>query len=187
MKFGFDIDDTLINLRGHAFSIYQQKLEQEVPVERLDDFKRLEIHELFGLNEEEGRQMWMDHVEEIFFTNCSPFKGSLEVLNELAEKGHEIYYITARFKEFGERTKEWMKEQGFPVQDDHFYYGMNDDEKLHIIQELDLDYYVDDKPAVLDTLSDLRTSVYVRDQAYNRHLELPRVTDWYEFKRELGL
>ncbi len=28
MKFGFDIDDTLINLREHAFHIYNKKLNK---------------------------------------------------------------------------------------------------------------------------------------------------------------
>ena len=30
MKFGFDIDDTLINLREHAFNLYNKKLEKNV-------------------------------------------------------------------------------------------------------------------------------------------------------------
>ncbi len=29
MRFGFDIDDTLINLREHAFQLYNKKLNQE--------------------------------------------------------------------------------------------------------------------------------------------------------------
>ena len=33
MRFGFDIDDTLINLREHAFNIYNKKLNQNVPID----------------------------------------------------------------------------------------------------------------------------------------------------------
>ena len=32
MKLGFDIDDTLINLREHAFHIYKRRLKKEVDI-----------------------------------------------------------------------------------------------------------------------------------------------------------
>ena len=77
----------------------------------------------------------------------------MEALQRLEEEGHEIYYITARPEEHGERTMEWMIDNGFPVHKDRFYYGMKDEDKVHIIKELELDYYFDDKPAVLETLT----------------------------------
>ena len=119
--------------------------------------------------------MWKTSLEEIYFTNCPPFPNAIEMLQEIDEKGHEIYYITARPKEHGEQTKEWMKEQGFPVRDDRFYYGMQDHEKVQIIKELQLDYYFDDKAEVLDTLTHDSLKVFVRDQSYNRHLKYPRI------------
>ena len=32
MKFGFDIDDTLIDLRAHAFSLYNKSLAKMFPL-----------------------------------------------------------------------------------------------------------------------------------------------------------
>ena len=92
-------------------------------------------------------------LEEIYYTACPPYPDAVETLVELSNQGHEIYYITARPKEHGERTKKWMIEQGFPVQDDRFFCGMKDQEKVEIIQSLQLDYYFDDKPDVLNTLT----------------------------------
>lgn len=180
MKFGFDIDDTLINLREHAFTIYNKRLNKSVPIEDFHALKRVEIHEPFGLTDEQGSSMWKSSLEEIYFTNCPPFPNAVETLQELDKKGHEIYYITARPKEHGEKTKVWMREQGFPVRDDRFYYGMLDHEKVEIIKELQLDYYFDDKAEVLDTLSDESLKIFVRDQSYNRHLHYPRILDWTE-------
>ncbi|TDL62985.1 hypothetical protein E2R56_27710 [Rhodococcus qingshengii] len=185
MKFGFDIDDTLINLREHAFTIYNKRLNKNVPSEVFHDLKRVEIHEPFGLTDEEGSEMWKTSLEEIYYTDCPPFPNAVEILQELAKKGHEIYYITARPKEHGERTKKWMKEQGFPVRDDRFYYGMQDHEKVEIIKELKLDYYFDDKAEVLDTLSHDSLKVFVRDQSYNRHLHYPRILDWTDLNEVL--
>ncbi|PJK16550.1 hypothetical protein CQS04_05160, partial [Chryseomicrobium excrementi] len=152
MKFGFDIDDTLIDLRKHAFNIYNQKLGKNVPLDQFQKLERVEIHELFDLTDEQGGEMWKSSLEDIYYTDCPVYPNALETLLELDQQGHEIYYITARPKEHGERTKEWMKAQGFPVQDDRFFYGMQDGEKIEIIRRLGLDYYFDDKPDVVNTL-----------------------------------
>ena len=55
---------------------------------------------------------------------------------------------------------------------------MKDHKKVDIIEKLELDYYFDDKPAVVETLTNGRLKVMLRDQSYNRHVDLPRVTEW---------
>ena len=52
MRFGFDIDDTLIDLRAYAFELYQRELKQEVARDAFDALDRVEIHELFGMTDE---------------------------------------------------------------------------------------------------------------------------------------
>ncbi len=180
MKFGFDIDDTLIQLREHAFRLYNAKLNRNVEIERFNELTTVPIHELFGLTAEEGGQMWNSLRDEIYYTDCPPFPSAVEALRELVRQGHEVYYITARAPEHCERTREWIEKAGFPVEEGRFYCGMGDAEKVHIIRKLGLDYYFDDKPAVLNTLSDLSLQVYVRDNSYNRHLNIPRITSWDE-------
>ncbi|MDP4086854.1 MAG: HAD family acid phosphatase [Bacillota bacterium] len=183
MKFGFDIDDTLINLREHAFHLYNKKLDQNIGLNIFHSLKTVEIHEPFGLTAEEGWQMWNSLLEEIYYTTCPPFPYAVETLNELVEQGHEIYYITSRPKVHGERTKKWMIENGFRVKDGHFFYGMNDEEKVHIIEELGLDYFFDDKPAVLETLIHRPVKAFAKDTSYNQHLQLPRIFCWSELKK----
>ena len=180
MKFGFDIDDTLINLREYAFHLYNKKLNKNVSLDVFNALKTLEIHEAFGLSKEEGNKLWNSLLEEIYYSSCPPFPYAVETLQELDRRGHEIYYITARMKVYGERTKKWLMENGFPVHENRFYYGMDDTEKVHIIEELGLDYYFDDKPAVLETLSHLKLQVFAKDTSYNRHLKIPRITSWSE-------
>lgn len=183
MKFGFDIDDTLINLREHAFHIYKKKLGKDVDIESFHSLQKVNIHEIFGLTEEEGKNMWISTMEDIYFTDCPPFPDAVETLQDLDKQGHEIFYITARPKRHGERTKKWMIDNGFPVRDDRFFYGMQDDEKVHIIRELHLDYYFDDKPVVLNTLKDDSLKKIVKDQSYNRHLDIPRIMNWADLNK----
>ena len=57
---------------------------------------------------------------------------------------------------------------------------MNDEDKVHIIKELELDYYFDDKPAVLETLGDCHVKSFAKTQSYNQHLDIPRIGDWSE-------
>lgn len=182
MKFGFDIDDTLINLREHAFMIYKKKLKRDLSQDVFHAINRVEIHEPFGLTDEEGKLMWESSLEEIYYTDCPAFPGAVEALRELEQAGHEIYYITARPKAHGERTSEWMKGKGFPVEKNRFFYGMLDHEKIETIEMLGLDYYVDDKPAVLETLTHTQTHLIVKDQSYNQDLQLPRLGSWNHFK-----
>lgn len=182
MKIGFDIDDTLINLREHAFHLYNKKLGKNVGIELFHQLKRVEIHELFGLNDEEGNRMWHSLMEEIYFTDCPAFNGAVELLNQLEKQGHSIFYITSRPKNYCGKTRQWMKDQGFPIIDEHFYCGMKDHEKIDIIKTLNLDYYFDDKPAVLETIQHTKTKVYVKDQSYNRELSFPRVYEWRNFQ-----
>ena len=181
MKFGFDIDDTLINLRGHAFHLYNKKLEKTLGLDVFHTIQTVEIHEPFGLTGEQGGQMWKDNMEEIYFTDCPSFDGALETLQQLVAEGHEVYYITSRPKHYCAQTREWVKAQGFPVKDENFFCGMQDDEKIATIKELQLDYYFDDKPAVLETLANVDTKVYVIDHSYNRNVDMPRMKKWSEF------
>lgn len=187
MRFGFDIDDTLINLREHAFRIYKQKLKKDLSIDVFHALKRVEIHEPFGLTDQQGKEMWTSSLEDIYYTDCPAFPGAIESLVKLEEDGHEIFYITARPKEHGMRTREWMKQKGFPIRDEHFYYGMEDHEKILIINDLELDYFVDDKPAVLNTLADTSVKLIVKDQSYNQDLDLDRLVNWKDFNKLINL
>lgn len=181
MKFGFDIDDTLIQLRWHAFELYNQKLEQSHSVDVFNEIPTVEIHAVFGLTNEEGNAMWQRSMEDIYFTDCPSYEGAKETLQQLVAAGHDVYYITSRPKIHCARTREWLTMQGFPVTDGHFFCGMQDDEKIATIQALKLDVYVDDKPAVLETLAGLEIKVIVANQSYNQQVNLPRLTDWSQF------
>lgn len=141
----------------------------------------MEIHSLFGLTSEEGSKLWRDSMDEIYFTDCPVYEFALETLQKLADEGHEIYYITSRPKDRCEKTRKWMEQLGFPIISERFYCGMKDHEKVEILKKLDLDVYVDDKMKVLDTLSDLKTKVIVKNQSYNQQIDLPRLYNWKYF------
>lgn len=181
MRFGFDIDDTLIDLRRHAFSLYNKTFQQQLSAAVFEMIQRVEIHEPFGLTDEQGSEAWKAHLEEIYFTNCASFPHAQQILQQLVAEGHDVYYITARPKEYCARTQQWMIAQGYPIVKGHFFCGMKDAEKIATIQQLELDVYVDDKPTVLETLAAVKTMPIIRDQPYNRQGNWARLTDWQDF------
>lgn len=185
MRFGFDIDDTLIKLREHAFHLYNQKLNKKLGLEYYNALTTVKIHSSFGLTAEQGAKMWQDSMEEIYFTNCPAYDDAIQTLQDLVNAGHEVYYITSRPKHYCKQTLEWMKAQDFPIVNERFFCGMADHEKIDIIQSLNLDFYVDDKPAVLETLAEVGTKVIVKDQSYNKHVNLPRLVNWADFNKFL--
>lgn len=180
MKLGFDVDDTLIDLRQHAFNLYNRKLNKNVAIDAFHGLKTVAVHKPFGLTDTEGRQMWMKLREEIYFSDCPIYPNAVEVLQQLDKEGHDIYYVTSRDGEHCGQTKDWLLKKGFPVKEGNFFCGMKDPEKVRIINELGLDYYFDDKPAVLETLANCKTKVYVKNHPYNEHVKLPRINGWSE-------
>ena len=62
---------------------------------------------------------------------------------------------------------------------------MQDHEKVEIIKKLKLDYYFDDKPEVLNTLLNESIKIFLRDQSYNRHLNLPRIVNWSDLEETI--
>lgn len=181
MRIGFDIDDTLIQLRKHAFQLFKKKFNKEVDDEIFPTINTVEIYAPFELTNEDGYKYWDEFRPELYFTDCPAYEHAIEVLNELAKEGHDIFYITARPKKYKEQTMEWVKQMGFPVVDEQFYCGMADHEKVEIIKDLHLDIYIDDKPNVLDTLTDLSTHLIVFNQPYNQEVSYTRLYKWDEF------
>lgn len=62
-----------------------------------------------------------------------PTEGSVECMNELAEK-YSIVYIGARPSEYNEITKKWYLANGFPQGE--VYCGKNQAERMKIVKKL---------------------------------------------------
>lgn len=186
MRLGFDIDDTLIDLRRHAFRLYNAQLDQNIPESVFEEIPTVEIHKPFGLTDEEGYEMWKANMRDIYFTDCPAFPSAVEVLNRLNDEGHEIFYITSRPKGFCKESEAWVREKGFPVKGDQFFCGMEDHEKIATIEKLQLDFYIDDKPKVLNTLKELSTTLIIRDQSYNQKESFLRLEHWADFEKIIG-
>ena len=81
------------------------KLKQNIGLDVFHALTTMEIHSAFGLTKEEGGKLWTSLRDDIYYSECAPFPHAVDILHELVEQGHEVYYITARAKEHTERTR----------------------------------------------------------------------------------
>ena len=94
----------------------------------------MEIHEPFGMTAEEGTQMWNSSLEEIYYTNCPPYPDAVEILQQLTMKDMKFSILQLDQPNMVNEQKTWLREQGFPVQDENFYCGMKDQEKVKLFK-----------------------------------------------------
>ncbi len=72
---------------------------------------KVEIHELFGMTTNREARCGTVHWMKSITPHVPRIRMPWKYYKSLEREGHEIYYITARPKEHGQRTMEWMIEQ----------------------------------------------------------------------------
>lgn len=105
MRFGFDIDDTLIDLRGHALSIYNRKLKKEIEASALQQLNTLEIHSLYDLTDDEGFKMWNQHQEEIFLRTAKLFLAHLSFYRSWRQWGMRSFILPQEMRTIASKRK----------------------------------------------------------------------------------
>jgi uncharacterized HAD superfamily protein len=186
LKIGFDIDDTLNDVRYTGTRIFNEHLQAGVTLEMVDSSPSVHIYDAFNLSPEEGYQLWQT-LQNRIHEETLPLEAAVEALKRLKQNGHEIYYITAREDTplIREGTINWLQRHGFPFQEDHLFIGMRDEEKAEIAQRVALDLFFDDKPHMLDAFQKTNIKVCIKDTCYNKHAPYRRVSSWSELEKLL--
>lgn len=94
----------------------------------------------------------------------TPFLGSVETCQALADEGHDLLYISNRRVESTDATEEWLYRYEFPLSDDrHQLLCMMDEKAEHIA---DCQYIIDDRPrTVIDFVYDFDWEYRLRERA----------------------
>lgn len=176
MIIGVDIDNTIKDTHRAAVEIYNRKLNQQVKVEDVQDFY---LDKAYGLTPKEGQKLWRSLEEEIYQLGV-PLNHAVEVLNDLADQGHQIYFITARpgLKNIESVTRKWLKEHGFPYNGKNLI--MNSQDKGKVAKELGVELFFEDAPDHLEKLVKSQVPTVIVDAVYNRDFPVPlkRITNW---------
>lgn len=176
MILGVDIDGTIKDTHRAAVEVHNRFLNRDVKWEEVTDFY---LDKAYGLTPKEASRLWRKLEEEIY-TLGIPLQHASEVLNELVNQGHQVYFITARpgFPNIAEVTKKWLTKHGFPYTGTNLI--MNAQDKARKAKELGVDLFFEDAPNHIENLVKHQIPTVIVDAVYNRQQfkEIERITNW---------
>ena len=163
LKIGFDVDNVICRFDA-AFLEYVEEVHGErINLNEIHDYDVLKkIVESYAGDMELNCLLKGDHKCLLY---ADPVDDALDIVNSGLGEGHDIYLITARKNK--SLTIEWLEWNNFRYSEIFFAPG---DEKVYVIEELDLDFYIDDRIQTLISIkkAGLKTECVVLDYPWNR-------------------
>lgn len=185
MRIGFDIDDTLNDLRYSSLEIFNRYFGLTATKEEIDADGIYNVADVFLIKREESDYFWETNSKSLFF-NSLPLPHSVLLLCELSEQGHEIFYVTSRNIKYEDVTRDWLKKHHFPFIG-NLHIGMKNDEKVNILLENGIVLYFDDKDRIIDSVKAAGIEGIVKDQCYNQNWQGKRIQCWSQFHEIISL
>ena len=206
MRIGVDLDDVI----AICAVPYLRRFAQEYKVE-LPDEKEIGWHLLRGMDAhvsvEERDRFRVKLYDGTFFSNLEMYEDCPLVLERLVQKGHEIFFITARAERRRMVTETWLREKRILDHAKAVHLrpygefrpdqprGRYDPEgsaryKTRLAQELGLDVFCEDDVIISRSLADAGVRVLLFDHPWNRdvaHERITRVGGWSEAAALLGV
>ncbi len=206
MKIGVDLDDVI----AVCAVPYLRRFAAEYKVE-LPDEREIGWHLLRQMDEKvparERDRFRMRLYDGTFFSDLDIYEDCPAVLEQLVQRGHEIYFITARNEARRMVTETWLREKRIldyakavhlkphgEFDPDH-PRGRYDPQssaayKVRLAQELRLDLFCEDDVVISRALAEAGVRVMLFDHPWNRevsHDRITRVSGWSEVASLLGV
>lgn len=206
MRIGVDLDD----VTAVCAVPYLRRFAEEYRVE-LPDEKEIGWHLLREMDDRvpaaERDRFRLKLYDGTFFSELEMYEDCPIVLERLVQRGHEVYFVTARAERRRMVTETWLREKGIldyakavhlkPHGEFNPDYprGRYDAEgsaqyKVRLAQELRLDVFCEDDVIISKALADAGVRVLLFDHAWNRaveHERITRVSGWSEVAVALGV
>lgn len=211
MRIGVDLDDVIAICAVPYLRRFAQEYQVELPDEkeigwhllsRMEKGARYDklVPGLERVTPAERDRFRMKLYDGTFFSELEIYEDCPAVLERLVQKGHEIFFITARAERRRMVTETWLREKRIldyakavhlkpygEVRPDH-PRGRYDPEgsaqyKTRLAQELSLDVFCEDDVVISRSLADAGVRVLLFDHPWNRdlaHERITRVAGWSE-------
>lgn len=190
MRIGVDVDGILTNLQEFMNKAGKDFAKRH-NIECKNNVYGYNTLERFGWGKEIDNLFW----EETFFLYCNNVKmkeNASQIIHKLKEDGHKIYIVTARYyceenTSLGEKSREcltnWLKNND--IYYDKIFYTGGKTSKLPIIEDNQIDIFIDDAVKNIDEISK-KIPVICLNEPYNKVYEnnnMTRCENWEEIYR----
>ena len=199
MKFYVDFDDCLCETAKAFTKLVERLYGKKVPYEEMHFFN---LQQSFDLTDDVYEKMMLEghRSEELLSYDETP--GASETLNELIDRGHEVFVITGRPSSSYEASRRWLDEHGLQRAKlfclnkygrDSFIKNSEFNLELEDYYKMSFDYAIEDSPMAFKFFDHLpKLKVLVIDRPWNHEHELPgenytRCLDWEEIRNEIGI
>lgn len=195
MKFGFDLDDVVIDLIAEVekFVAINYGIEWSSECSLYHEVSKNCYHSDEEINEEIIEKLIDIFKDPDFCTAAEPIDGARETLQKFKRAGHELCFISARPKQLQPSTFTWMRRNDIPF-DSLFLIG-RDEPKGLVGRRQNLDMYVDDLEANLQSMfrykKRWRKGLLLFTKSWNESSidasKFKRVHGWKEILRHVGI
>jgi uncharacterized HAD superfamily protein len=161
VNIGFDIDGVLTDN-----STWFQAVEKKFGLKYKDV-----CHAYKAITDEQAVEM-IDEYNELIYRDAVATVGALNVVREM-NKGHEIYYITARPEKYLDMTLEWLKAHHFPMKEGRL---ISSRDKAKTCSDLNIKMMVEDCGEHANELAEAKVLSFLINNPYNKNIETDK--DW---------
>jgi hypothetical protein len=177
-RLGIDIDGCLADFNRAYQAILPKVTGRDLfPPDAYKDPPCWSWEEHFGYTDEETRRVWDTILaSSTFWFGLDPLPRALEALNrlnDLADDGADVYFLTHRMGAHAkQQTEAWLHQYGMDMPTVILV-----EDKAAVINALSLDFFVDDKAATITKVLDCcNIDPYMIKYSYNaEHHDTPRV------------
>ena len=163
MNIGFDIDDTLTNIKQYNKLMAQKYFKETGKHFKIKKTNTGYIKKMYNWSTEEFDAFW-NKMKAQFLKNIPMRKGAKTVLQTLQKQGHKIFIITRRFTNNAyERSADWLNSNKIPYDELIVNAGM----KVEACKRSKIDLFLDDDISICDGLNKNNIKAYVINNEFN--------------------
>lgn len=171
--FGIDIDGTLGDYHTHFIKFAEGYTGKTMPDPK-EINPALPLRRFLGLGSSTYRQCKLAYRQGGLKRSMPCYAGASDLTVSLRKSGAEVWICTTRpFNQLGNvdaDTRHWLKRNG--IQYDNVLWGERKYKDLHKIAGPRVAGILDDLPEMIDQAELLGIPAVLRDQPYNKHLEM---------------
>lgn len=177
MKLGFDIDGVISNFVDTFVEVVKSHYNLTLTE---GDIYCHDLNLVLGISKQERNKL----IRETLLSDIALMPKAQRTLMKLKTEGHQIFIITARFKDLVAVTKAWLKKKGIPYSQ---LIQMNEGKKY--LAEVELDLIVEDNLEDALEWSQKVDNILVYDHPWNQTFNIKglikRVYNWDEIFDEV--